>query len=140
MPKVKILSVGKNKEKWLEEALGEYIKRLRPTLEVECLWAQDDSQLAHLALKEKTVICLDPQGKCQTSEQFALFFQEQLEKGGARLSFVIGGAEGLSAEMKRHYPLISLSSLTFTHQIARLILIEQIYRATEILKGSQYHK
>ncbi len=140
MPKVKLISVGKNKEKWLEEALSEYIKRLRPILDVECVWAQDNSQLAQFALKEKNVICLDPNGKCLNSEQFALFFQQQLEKGGARLSFVIGGAEGLSDEMRRNYPLISLSPLTFTHQIARLILIEQIYRATEIIKGSQYHK
>ena len=67
-------------------------------------------------------------------------FQQQLEKGGARITFAIGGAEGFSEEVKKSYPLISLSPLTFTHQMTRLILIEQIYRATEILKGSKYHK
>lgn len=140
MPKVKLLSVGKNKEKWLEEAFDEYIKRLRPTLQFECQWVQDDSQLIQAMSKEKNVVVLDAAGKGLDSEQFALFFQQQMEKGGARLAFAIGGAEGFSDEVKRSYPLISLSPMTFTHQMARLILIEQIYRATEILKGSKYHK
>lgn len=80
MPKVKLISVGKNKEKWLEEALSEYIKRLRPILDVECVWAQDNSQLAQFALKEKNVICLDPNGKCLNSEQFALFFSSSWKR------------------------------------------------------------
>lgn len=140
MPKVKIISVGKNKEMWLEEAFSEYSKRLRPTLQIECLWLSEDSQLPAAAAKEKNVIGLDASGKSMDSEQFAAHFQQQLEQGGARLTYVIGGADGLSEEMKRSYPLISLSPLTFTHQMVRLILIEQIYRATEIAKGSKYHK
>jgi 23S rRNA (pseudouridine1915-N3)-methyltransferase len=66
-----------------------------------------------------------------------------LDRGGSRLSFIIGGAEGLPSELKsnRHCStMISLSALTFTHQFARILLAEQIYRASEIRKGSAYHK
>ncbi len=84
-------------------------------------------------------------GVTKSSERFADDIYEWLDVGGSRLSFVIGGAEGLPPELK--YPLqgskpvmISLSALTFTHQFARMLLIEQIYRATEIRKGSGYHK
>jgi 23S rRNA (pseudouridine1915-N3)-methyltransferase len=140
MPKVKLLSIGKNKERWLEEAFSEYIKRLNPTVQIECQWLAEESQLPQAAAKEKNVICLDAAGRSLTSEQFAVHFQQSLERGGARLTYVIGGAEGLTEEMRKRYPLISLSPLTFTHQMVRLILLEQIYRATEILKGSRYHK
>lgn len=63
-----------------------------------------------------------------------------LEEGGAQLSFIVGGFDGLPDKIKIKYPLISLSNLTWTHQMARLLLIEQIYRATEIRKNSKYHK
>ena len=138
--KIKILSVGKTKEAWLEAAFDEYIKRLKSTAEVECLWAKNDAQLIEKARKEKGIVCLDPQGSLYTSEQFAAFVTQQLERNGSRLTIVIGGAEGLPAELKALGPLISLSPLTFTHQITRLILIEQLYRAFEIAKGSNYHK
>lgn len=138
--KIKIISVGKTKESWLEEAFEEYIKRLKPIMEIECLWAKNDAQLAAWAQREKGVICLDPRGAQQTSEQFSTFLHQQIERNGSRLAIVIGGAEGLTEEVKRLGPLVSLSLLTFTHQITRLILVEQIYRAFEIAKGSNYHK
>jgi 23S rRNA (pseudouridine1915-N3)-methyltransferase len=138
--KIKILSVGKTKELWLEQAFTEYSRRLKGSLEIECLWAKNTPQLTEWAFKEKGVVCLDPQGSQYTSEQFSSFLWQQLEKNGARLTMIIGAAEGLPPEVKKLGPLISLSPLTFTHQIARLILIEQIYRALEISKGSNYHK
>ncbi len=140
MLKFKILSVGKTKEKWLDEAFNEYIKRLKPSVQIECLWAKDTSQLIQWAQKEGTYLCLDPAGRLFTSEEFAHFLSQQWDKGGARLTLIIGAAEGLPSELKQKGTLISLSPLTFTHQITRLVLIEQIYRSIEILKGSQYHK
>lgn len=140
MLKLKILSIGKTKEAWLEEALNEYAKRLKPILAIEWIWAKDNPHLIELVNKEPLVICLDPAGSLMTSEQFAIFLNQSWEKGGSRLAMVIGGAEGLPSELKKKSALISLSPLTFTHQITRLVLIEQIYRATEIIKGSQYHK
>ncbi len=140
MQKLKVISVGKTKQKWLDDAIKEYIKRLSQTLEMEFIWAKDDDGLIKLVNKEDNVVCLDPQGKMYTSEQFSEFILDRFEKGGSRLSLVIGGAEGLPPEFKLKHPLISLSKMTFTHQCTRLILIEQIYRAFEISRGSKYHK
>jgi 23S rRNA (pseudouridine1915-N3)-methyltransferase len=70
----------------------------------------------------------------------ASFLSAQWEEAGSRLQLVIGGAEGIPIQLKQNSPLISLSPLTFTHQITRLILIEQLYRAVEIQKNSKYHK
>lgn len=140
MFKLKILSVGKTKEVWLEEAIKEYVKRLTPLATLEFIWAKNDAQLLQFADKETALICLEVEGNSFTSEQFADFFSDQLQKGGSRLTFVIGGSDGLPKALKQRATLISLSPLTFTHQLARLVLIEQIYRAFEILKGSRYHK
>ncbi len=139
MLKLNILSVGKTKEKWLDEAFDEYIKRLKPTVQITCCWAKDDEQLVEWASREDLCLALDPQGRLMTSEQFSDYLISAWEKGGSRLAIVIGGALGLPMALKR-LPLISLSPLTFTHQITRLVLIEQIYRAIEINRGSKYHK
>lgn len=139
MLKLTILSIGKTKEKWLEEACGEYFKRLKSSVLITYLWARNDAQLIEWAQKEGHYFCLDPAGSLLSSEEFADFLMHSWEKGGSKLAIVIGGAEGLPKELKQG-PLISLSRLTFTHQITRLVLIEQIYRALEIQKGSRYHK
>lgn len=140
MLKLKIFSVGKTKEKWLDEAFNEYVKRLKPSVSIECAWAKENAQLVEWAQKEDSYLCLDPAGRLFTSEEWAHFLTQQWEKGGARLTLIIGGAEGLPPELKQKGILISLSPLTFTHQITRLVLIEQIYRTIEIQKGSHYHK
>lgn len=140
MFQIKILSVGKTKESWLEDALQEYIKRLKPIASFEFIWAKNDSQLLLLSQKEPLIICLDPQGQAMSSIEFAHFIQKKLIEGGSRLAFVIGGPEGLPTELKRQHTLLSFSPMTFTHQITRLILLEQIYRAFEITKGTKYHK
>lgn len=140
MIKLKILSIGKTKEKWLDEAFNEYVKRLKSFVHVECIWAKDSTQLIEWAQKESSYLCLDPSGRLLTSEKFAQYLIQQWEMGGSRLTLIIGGAEGLPLELKQNGILLSLSPLTFTHQITRLVLIEQIYRTIEIQKGSQYHK
>lgn len=140
MIKLKIISVGKTKEKWLNDAFNEYVKRLSTTIQIESAWAKDDAQLIEWTLKENSYLCLDPAGRLFTSEELAHFLTQQWEKGGSRLTLIIGGAEGLPTEIKQKGILISLSPLTFTHQITRLVLIEQIYRTIEIQKGSNYHK
>ncbi|MBA3958722.1 MAG: 23S rRNA (pseudouridine(1915)-N(3))-methyltransferase RlmH [Parachlamydiaceae bacterium] len=139
MIKIKIISVGKNKEEWLETALNEYVKRLTPIATLSFQWAKDDQHLLDIALKEPLLICLDPQGSSLSSEEFSSFLHQKLQLGGSRLTFIIGGADGLPTTLKSS-PLLSLSKMTFTHQITRLILVEQIYRAFEIARGSQYHK
>lgn len=141
MIRIKIFSVGKNKESWLSEALEEYETRLKPILEIQWILVKTSEALQEILVKETSFIVLTPDVKPVTSEQFSEQLYQWIEKMGSRLSFVIGGAEGLADEIiKKSYAAISLSKLTFTHQIVRLLLIEQIYRATEIRKGSGYHK
>lgn len=139
MLKLKLISVGKTKEEWLDAAIDEYVKRLKPVMSIEFLWVKNDDQLIAAVEKETGVICLDAAGQQMTSEQFAGFIGKKFEDNGSRLTLVIGGAEGLPSKLKQ-YPLISLSLMTMTHQIVRLVLMEQLYRAFEILKGSKYHK
>jgi 23S rRNA (pseudouridine1915-N3)-methyltransferase len=139
MLKLKLISVGKTKEEWLDAAIDEYTKRLKPVMAIEFLWVKNDEQLIAAVEKESGVVCLDAAGKQMTSEQFASFISKSFEDNGSRLTLVIGGAEGLPPKLK-NYPLISLSLMTMTHQIVRLVLMEQMYRAFEILKGSKYHK
>lgn len=140
MYKLRIYSVGKTKEEWLESALAEYLKRLQQTAPIEFILAKNDEQLVSSVEKEEAVICLDPAGQMMDSEKFSSFLIKQLEANGSRLAFVIGGPEGLPVALKKKHPLLSFSPMTFTHQIIRLILVEQIYRAIEIDKGSRYHK
>ncbi len=142
MIKIRIVSVGKTKETWLEQALAEYLQRLKAQVSFEFCWCKDDTAL--IALVERSgadkIVGLDPNGQLMASETFAEFFERQVVEGGSKVTFVIGGAEGLPPALKSKLSLISLSPMTFTHQITRLILIEQIYRSVEILKGSKYHK
>lgn len=141
MFKIKIASIGKTKEAWLKEALDEYSQRLTRAASIEWIFAKNDAQLIDLTNKETDLICLDLQGKAYTSEEFSTFLFQQLIARGARLAFVIGGAEGIPQEiLSRASHLLSFSRLTFTHQIVRLLLLEQIYRAIEIHKGTGYHK
>lgn len=151
---VKIRIVGKKKsnggdQKWLEDAYSVYEKRLKPSgLKVETVWHKNDEDLLKNvnadASKGHAVVYLDPAiGKSCTSEKFSTHLYRWLTEGGSRLSFVIGGADGLPPELKTAASsgrALSLSELTFTHQFARTLLMEQIYRATEIKKGSGYHK
>jgi 23S rRNA (pseudouridine1915-N3)-methyltransferase len=138
MFKVKVLTQGKAKESWLISALSEYEKRLSGKMDIEWILVNKSKDLEEKAFKESNLIALDPHGKSLTSEEFsrALF-----SKWGARPCFVIGDAEGLQPSILAHAKhRLSLSPLTFTHQMVRLILVEQLYRAIEIEEGSSYHK
>ncbi len=135
---VRICSPGKTKEEWLQEALSLYRKRLLRHIKVDYIWVKDNEQLFRWAEKEKNVLLLDPKGKALTSEEFADYFFTSAERAGGHLSFIIGGAEGLPDKFLR-FPAISLSKMIFTHQMTRLIITEQIYRAHEISKNSPYH-
>jgi 23S rRNA (pseudouridine1915-N3)-methyltransferase len=134
--KVKVLTIGRCKEEWLAAALAEYEKRLQGKLSVEWRLAKDDAQLVEWASGE-SIIALDPKGELLTSEAWS----QKMFQLGLKLTFVIGGAEGLAPQIIKEARFVwSLSPLTFTHQITRLILMEQLYRATEIQRGSRYHK
>lgn len=136
MIKIKIYTVGKTKEPWLDDALSEYHKRLTGEITIEWIIAKELGPI-----KENSYICLDPQGKQYTSPEFANFLEKESVELGAKLIFVIGGPEGIPQEIKaKASHMISFSKLTFTHQIARLILLEQLYRSVQIKRGTRYHK
>ncbi len=140
MYKIKIIVVGKTDESWLETAIADYVKRLQALATLTFCFVKTESDLLRLVQKEKQLFCLDALGSQMSSEKFSTFLLTNLVKYGARLTFVIGGAEGLPDILKKSHPLISFSPMTFTHQIIRLILVEQIYRAIQISIGSPYHK
>ncbi len=135
--KIIIYSTGKTKESWLKEAIAEYEKRLSAKAQIQWILTKDQTSLLPLIQKEKSYHCLDPQGKLMTSESFSKFFCTLPSKR----VFVIGDAEGMHPTIiQGAKSKISLSKLTFTHQMTRLIFIEQIYRAIKIEEGSSYHK
>ena len=140
MIRIKLLTVGKTHEPWLQDGIQMYVERLSPWVHFELLLLKDLQHLEKEVEKEKHVVLLDADGHVHDSIGFAEWLFKEIERAGSRLSFVIGPAEGLPAHMKKRYPAISLSRLTFTHQLARLVLMEQIFRAFEINKGSAYHK
>ena len=130
-PRVTICSVGKTKESWLQSAIELYTKRLRPVLDIELSWVKDDVALEaavrRVGSTTETCIILDERGSQCSSVEFANVLYEGLEAGGSRLNFFIGGAEGLPPSLKTDpRKLMSLSKMTFTHQMARLLLIEQV--------------
>ena len=139
MIRIKILSPGKIRESWLNEAIQEYIKRLTQVADFDFVCPKDEKTFTKLLSEEKNCIYLDPAGKTFTSEAFSTYFLKSVEKGGSSITFAIGGAEGFPKGTIAS-PSLSLSPMTFTHHMTRLILVEQIFRAFEIEKGTNYHK
>lgn len=140
MIKIKIISTGKFKEEWLKLAIEEYQKRLSPWMQFEWVLFKSEEELYKEAQKEKNLVALSPDGAIYDSEQFSQTVMDLIEKSQSRLSILIGGAFGIPKEILKKVPTISLSKLTWSHQTVRLLIMEQLYRAFEIQKGSSYHK
>jgi len=139
MLKVKVIAIGKCKEEWLSIALSEYEKRLSPIMDIVWIHPKDDAELIERLSQEEQYIALDPNGESMDSPSFSHKLAKYFERYRARATFAIGGPDGFPSKIKPIHRW-SLSPLTFTHQIVRIILIEQIYRAMEIAKNSSYHK
>ncbi|WP_027408115.1 23S rRNA (pseudouridine(1915)-N(3))-methyltransferase RlmH [Anoxybacillus tepidamans] len=155
-----IISVGKLKEKYLKQGIDEYIKRLSAYAKVEIVEVADEKAPEHLSeqemkqVKEKEgerilakipndayVVVLAIEGKMKSSEEFAASLDQLATYGKSKIAFVIGGSLGLSQQvMQRANESLSFSKMTFPHQLMRLILLEQIYRAFRINRGEPYHK
>ena len=125
---------------WEAAAVDEYAKRLRGQLDLRTTWHKSGDQLERAIAKMEAVLCLSPEGKRVDSEGFSTLLYDALDKGGSRLCLCIGPAEGFTDELRGRASLLSLSDLTLPHQLARVVLAEQIYRAAEIRRGSGYHK
>lgn len=154
--KVRIIALGKIKEKFLKDGMDEFLKRLIPYASVEvvelspveikdqqiekALKEESEKILAHIK-QDSYVITLEIQGKQLSSEEFASKINEITISGVGDLVFVIGSSCGLAPEVSARANFkLSFSKMTFLHQFARLILVEQIYRAFKILKNETYHK
>ena len=158
--KITILCVGKIKESFYREAIGEYAKRLSRYCKLEIVEVADEKTpdkasavveeqirereayrlLAHLE-ERACVYTLEIQGKRYTSEGFAEAINQAGLSGQSHITFVIGGSLGLHEKVrKRSYQAVSFSDMTFPHQLMRVILCEQIYRAYRIMNGEPYHK
>lgn len=139
MRQIKIYTIGKIKEPFLKEGIQEYEKRLKKMLKIEWIEAKDNDAL------QKTLTppyyCFDIHGALLSSPAFSKKIIALLEKHASTLRLVIGGPEGIPREvLKNQAGSFSLSHMTFTNQFARLIVIEQIYRAMQIDLGTKYHK
>lgn len=157
---IKIITVGKLKEKYLKMGIDKYTKRLGAYCKIELIEVPDEkapeklSEAEMLQVKEKEgerilakipenayVFALAIEGKQRTSEEFSKEIEQLGIQGKSNLVFVIGGSLGLSqAVMKRSNTPISFGKMTLPHQLMRLVLVEQVYRGFRIMKGEPYHK
>lgn len=157
--KFTFLTIGKTKEKWMRQGIDEYLKRLSPIAKVEILSPDEEKMPENPspALKEKVMekegekllkylkdedflILLDLKGKPVTSEELAHIIRQKMVSGTSHFFFMIGGPYGNGENIRKRANLkISISAMTFTHQMARLILAEQVYRAMKIIRHEPYH-
>lgn len=158
--KIKLICVGKIKEKFYVEAIKEYSKRLGAYTSLEIVEVPDEktpdkaSEAINLQIKEKEgnailskikptdfVMLLDLRGKMYSSEELSELVEKYMIEGKSEFVFIIGGSLGVSdAVKKRANTMISFSKMTFPHQLMRVIFLEQIYRAFKIMHHEPYHK
>ncbi|MCG3417547.1 23S rRNA (pseudouridine(1915)-N(3))-methyltransferase RlmH [Oceanobacillus jordanicus] len=158
--KITLVSVGKLKEKYLKQGIQEYLKRLSAYAKVDIVEVADekapenmsDAEMLEVKRKEGErilshisqdtyVITLEINGKMLSSEQLAAKMDELATYGKSKIAFVIGGSLGISEDVQKRSDLaLSFSKMTFPHQVIRLVLLEQVYRAFRINRGEPYHK
>lgn len=157
---IRVVAVGKIKEKFLQDGIAEFEKRLRPYVKLQLIEIADEKRplsappslesaamdkegerILQVLPENSFVIALDVKGQAWSSVELSGAFREWELTGNNQLAFVIGGDLGLSpAVLSRSNLRLSLSKMTFTHPMARLLLLEQVYRAFRILRGEPYHK
>ncbi|MCD8205807.1 MAG: 23S rRNA (pseudouridine(1915)-N(3))-methyltransferase RlmH [Clostridia bacterium] len=143
--KCEIIAVGKLKEEYFRAAANEYIKRLSPHMRVdvkeipECKSLKEEGELIlKAATGYKIALCVE--GAKLSSEAFSKKIKGFIDEGKT-MTFIIGSSEGLSGEVKEKADtLMSFSDMTFPHMLARVMLLEQLYRAVTIINGGKYHK
>ena len=154
--KIRIVSIGKTNVDYIQTGVTHFISRLKHYTKLEWIELNDvknASKLDKATLQHKEheilipyledkgiIVLLDEHGKTRSSIQFAKFIEQHEIQSTPQLTFIIGGAFGFSGDMLAlNYPKFALSEMTFTHQMIRLILIEQVYRAYTIIKHEKYH-
>lgn len=160
MISIRVICVGKLKERFWAEAIAEYEKRLgafcrleivelpeerlsdRPSVaEIENALQLEADRIEKKLLKDGSLVCLCVEGRQMNSEDFSALLTSAESSGRPRISFIIGGSFGLSERLKQKADVrLSMSKMTFPHHLARVMLIEQIYRGFQIKEGTKYHK
>lgn len=155
-----ILCVGKIKEKFYQDAIKEYVKRMSRYAKVDIVEVADEKTVENASInlenqiKEKEgdrllraikdsmyVVALAIEGKEADSVEFSKYLSKKMTEGKSHIAFVIGGSLGLSKDvLNRADDKISFSKMTFPHQLMRVILLEQVYRAQRIMNNEPYHK
>ncbi|MDC3418482.1 23S rRNA (pseudouridine(1915)-N(3))-methyltransferase RlmH [Aquibacillus salsiterrae] len=158
--KITIISVGKLKEKYLKQGIQEYVKRLGAYANIDIVEVADEkapesmseAEMEEVKRKEgeriltkigtdSYIISLEINGQMLTSEKLAEKLDNLATHGKSKIAFIIGGSLGLSEEVRKRSDFaLSFSKMTFPHQLMRLILVEQVYRAFRINRGEPYHK
>lgn len=157
--RIRILCIGKIKEKYLSAGIAEFMKRLGPYAKLEITelgeehmpdnpsdadrdkaLEREGERLLRQVKDGSVLILLDVAGQNLSSEELARHFADLALRGQSDLTFIIGGAFGISPALQKAAHLrLSFSRMTFTHQMVRLLLVEQVYRAFKIIKGEPYH-
>lgn len=160
MISIRVICVGKLKERFWAEAIAEYEKRLgafcrleivelpeerlsdRPSAaEIENALQLEADRIEKKLLKDGSLVCLCVEGRQMNSEDFSALLTSAESSGRPRISFIIGGSFGLSERLKQKADVrLSMSKMTIPHHLARVMLIEQIYRGFQIKEGTKYHK
>ena len=144
--KIKVAWIGKTKEPAIEALTEEYLKRISRYAEIAGVALKDEAAILSLASGERQknrerhkLVLLDSRGKQFSSEELAKFLERE-QLNATPLLFAIGGSDGFSEEARRNAGLmLSLGKMTLPHELARVILVEQLYRAFTILKNHPYH-
>lgn len=137
--KLTVVAVGKIRERDLRGVADEYVGRIRRYVRLDEVEVARDAALGRALPKGATIVALDPDGDALTSTAFARKVEAWGRRGKGDVAFVIGGAEGIPSELVRSADArLSLSKLTLPHRLARIVLLEQIYRAFTILRGEPY--
>ncbi len=143
--KIKVAWIGKTKDPAIQALTAEYLKRLSAYTQVEPLALPSEAALLKLASRSanrqaSTLVLLDSSGRQFASEEFARFMDEQQNRSPQPLLFAVGPADGFSEQARQTASFrLSLGKMTLPHELARVVLLEQIYRAFTILKGHPYH-
>jgi 23S rRNA (pseudouridine1915-N3)-methyltransferase len=143
--KLTIAWIGKTKSAAIQSLTDDYLKRVRQYVEVEGVSLKDEAALLKLSGRDgrgtkRGLVLLDSRGKQLSSEEFAQFLRERQERNPVPLVFAIGPADGFSDSVRQQADhIVSLGKMTLAHELARVVVLEQLYRAFTILKGHPYH-